>query len=325
MKTFTRVISAIVLLLALASLAACGQPPDANAGTYTCVYLQKNGENMQPAELYSAAPTLELLSGGKAVLSLAGENYNGRWTLSNGAFSLTTDGGTSRGTLSDGVCIINLLDAGLGYVFLRDGDSLPAGWDGLSNIDPAQTELQRLWNGGWYGWWAIENASGSWADLDRQVYDCFAYFNLGDDRSGHLILWDEQMSADDPMADVEIVIVDQEDENPMGVASSTGGSFWLMQLEPDDWRLDPTALGYENMLCVNGAHYESDEGSFDYTIVLRPWGMRWDDVAENAPELLPYFYSNWYIPSIEAGMSIPAYFDETQVIKEEIVMPTDDD
>ncbi|MBP3539445.1 MAG: hypothetical protein J6J62_06340, partial [Oscillospiraceae bacterium] len=84
MKTFTRVISAIVLLLALVSLPACSQSPDPNAGVYTCVYLQKNGENLQPTELYSAPPTLELISGGKAVLSLAGESYNGKWALSSG-------------------------------------------------------------------------------------------------------------------------------------------------------------------------------------------------------------------------------------------------
>ncbi len=315
MKTFTRLISAALVLMTLLSLTACNTSPDPNAGVYTCVYLQKDGENLAPTEIYSSAPTLELSTGGKGVLTLAGADYACKWALSGGAFSLTTDGGVSQGTLSDGVCIVDILNTGMSYVFLREGDSLPADWAGGVITDPAQTELQRLWNGGWYGWWSIENATGDWADLDRQGYDLFALFSLKEDRSGSLLLWDEQMSADDPMAEVELVIVAQEDENPMGAASSTGGNFWLMQLHPDDWRLDPTVTDYENMLCVYEAHYEADEGSFDYTIVLRPWGMLWDDVAESAPELLPYFYESWYLPSIESGLSMPSRFDEAQVVK----------
>ena len=50
------------------------------------------------------------------------------------------------------------------------------------------------------------------------------------------------------------------------------------------------------MLVVDAAHYASDEGSFDYTIVLRPWGTVWSDVESVASELLPYYYNDWYLP-----------------------------
>ena len=279
---------------------------------YTCVYLQKNGENLQPTELYSAAPTLELISGGKAVLSLAGESYNGKWALSSGAFTLTTDGGVSRGTLADGVCIVNLLDAGLGYVFLHEGNSLPADWNGAANIDPAQTELQRLWNGGWYGWWSISNATGDWAALDRQWYDCFARISVDADGDGTLTLWDESMSAASPMGEVSVVVSPGED-GAMGTLASTGGTFWLAVIGEGEWTLNPTAYGFENMLVVDAAHYASDEGSFDYTIVLRPWGTVWSDVESVASELLPYYYNDWYLPAIEAGEEMPDSLDAAAV------------
>ena len=48
---------------------------------------------------------------------------------------------------------------------------------------------------------------------------------------------------------------------------------------------------------IFGGHYEDAKGSFDYYFVLRPWGMRWDNVAYT----LPKSYYNWYLPLLEAG------------------------
>ena len=99
----------------------------------------------------------------------------------------------------------------------------------------------------------------------------------------------------------------------MGTARTLGGSFWLAELAPDEWTLDPAAYGFENMLVVDDGHYESDEGSFDYMLVLRPWGTDWSDVEAAAPALLPYFYNDWYLPQIESGASMPDAFDPAQV------------
>ena len=49
---------------------------------------------------------------------------------------------------------------------------------------------------------------------------------------------------------------------------------------------------------------QDGEDSYDYTIVLRPWGKIWDDVEE---DLLPYYYDDWYLPLIEAGAEMPDY------------------
>ena len=39
---------------------------------------------------------------------------------------------------------------------------------------------------------------------------------------------------------------------------------------------------------------------------MRPWGHRWGDAGE---DVLPYFYTDWYLPLIEAGKSMPDSFD----------------
>ena len=41
--------------------------------------------------------------------------------------------------------------------------------------------------------------------------------------------------------------------------------------------------------------YEDEDGSFDYAIYLRPWGMDWEDVREAEPEMMPYYYDDWYV------------------------------
>ena len=255
--------------------------------------------------------TLELKRGGKAVLTLDGAGYKGQWFNEDGVFDLVTNAGVSHGTISSGVCSFDLLDEGVVYVFLREGAELPAD-GGLGVSDARENALQRVWNGGWYGWWSISNATGDWAALDRQWYDCFARISVDADGDGTLTLWDESMSAASPMGEVSVVVSPGED-GAMGTLASTGGTFWLAVIGEGEWTLNPTAYGFENMLVVDAAHYASDEGSFDYTIVLRPWGTVWSDVESVASELLPYYYNDWYLPAIEAGEEMPDSLDAAAV------------
>ena len=92
----------------------------------------------------------------------------------------------------------------------------------------------------------------------------------------------------------------------------------VAELAPDEWTLDPAAYGFENMLVVDDGHYESDEGSFDYMLVLRPWGTDWSDVEAAAPALLPYFYNDWYVFDWDEGTRT-RYTDEEFKEKLELV------
>ncbi len=58
--------------------------------------------------------SLELKSGGKAVLRTGGEEYNIRWSLDGEAFKLTAADSEYTGTLKDGVLTLeNVLDSGV--------------------------------------------------------------------------------------------------------------------------------------------------------------------------------------------------------------------
>lgn len=294
------------LTLSLCMLTGCAAFSSENTGVYTCVQISINGETAPVDALYDAPPTLLLSLGGKAKLTLGADDFSGSWRVDGENATFTFGNDVSRGTAANGVCVLNLANSGVEYTFLRDGASLPTDADS-QNAHTVQTPLQQAWNGDWYGWWAISNADGDWQTLDRQTYDLFARISIDGDGAGTFTLWDEELSADKPMARVTIQATQGEDD-AMGSAVSTGGRFWRAPIAAEQWTLAPTVSGVDSMLVIND-HYTSDEGSFDYTLVLRPWGSTWDDIAD-VPEYLPYYYADWYLPLIEAGEAMPDIFEK---------------
>ena len=55
------------------------------------------------------------------------------------------------------------------------------------------------------------------------------------------------------------------------------------------------------MIWISG-DYEDGDDEFHYDIYLRPWGLYWDDMEEDT---YPYRYTDWYLPLIDAGKSMP--------------------
>ena len=86
-----------------------------------------------------------------------------------------------------------------------------------------------------------------------------------------------------------------------GTVMSEGGWFTNVALEHADWIVDPGLLDYDDMICISG-DYEDGDDEFHYDIYLRPWGLYWDDMEEDA---YPYRYNDWYLPLIDAGKSMP--------------------
>lgn len=314
MKAFTRFASIAAALLMALALCACAAPAqDASArGTYSLALVSADGEVYSAQEVYSAPSSL-VLERSRAVLTLDGAEYIGKWFLQEGVFDLVTDGGVSHGTLADGVCVFDYLDSGLVHAFALDGVSVPEGLLAPASASAAAlTPQQALWAGDWYGWWSISNAQGDWAALDGQWYDCFARVEFSAGGECQMTLWDEQLSYAAPMGVVSLALAG--DDGGMGTASSLSGSFWLAEIGAGEWQLDPSAYGFDKLVVVDDGHYEASGGSFDYALVLRPWGAVWDDVAEALPEILPYYYDTWYLPALDAGQAMPDAFDVSAVV-----------
>ena len=111
MKKMLAVLLAAVLLL---SLAACGAKSDPNEGTYKATSGEWNGMSIGVNDVFDGGFTLQLKSGGRAVLTTGGQDYNLKWALDGKAFTLTASDSEYTGTLSDGVLILeNVLDSGV--------------------------------------------------------------------------------------------------------------------------------------------------------------------------------------------------------------------
>lgn len=331
MKRFIRALTVITLLvLSALSLAACSAKSE-HIGLYECAYIRSQGESFQVDSVFAEGASLELGTGGKAALRLNSAEYAAHWSESGGELTLTLDfaSGTYRGTVENGVCVLPLSDDGTEYVFVRAGASAPDAAD-PAQPDASANPLQSAWNGGWYGMWSISNAEGDWRALDRQSYDLFARIAVDENGEGTMTLWDEKLSEAEPMGVLNIAVTLGDEEN-VRTLTVTGGKLWLSVIDPGGLELeyipdggaiipdgepveavvDETAESESDCgtLYAAQAHYSADEGSFDFALILRPWGADWNAVELAAPQLLPYYYEAWYLPAIEAGEGFPPNLD----------------
>ena len=167
----------------------------------------------------------------------------------------------------------------------------------------AKNELERYWDGGWYGWWMMEDCTGYYADLEGNWWDLCAEIDIDESGEGTMVLWDEDFSRDDPLGTVYVRIDTESGADKHGNLVSVYGSFEIGDIGEGDWDDARADIGYEDFLMFTGTTQDGED-SYEYTIVLRPWGKLWDDVEE---DLLPYYYDDWYLPLIEAGAEMPDY------------------
>ncbi len=305
MKKTTKILAVFFAAVLSLTICACGAEADPNVGLYTCTKVQMLGIEMDPTESYPAGVTMELKNGGRGKIFIDGQGGAIKWELNGTDFTMDTDGEKSYGTLKNGILTLDLLESGVVMTLVRDGvevedDALPA----KETAQPVQTDdpaYQQLWSGDWYGWWIIENSTGEFVDT---WYDCCGSIELGDDGTALLTLWDEDTTRDEPMAVVQLLL-NADGTGEMGRAESQSGWFWFDDVKAGEWEIDPGEYEYDKMLVIENGHHEGQGESFDYSIFLRPWGVRWDDVEAAEPDVLPYFYYDWYLPLIEAGEAMP--------------------
>ena len=172
------------------------------------------------------------------------------------------------------------------------GASLPAATTGDALLD--------WWNGAWYGWWKMTGCSGSYESMEGQWWDVCGEIAIGADYTGSVTLWDEDYTRTDPMA-LASVSLNEAGTGEHGTVMSEGGWFTDMALAHADWIVDPGLLDYDDLIWIDG-DYENGDNAFHYDIYLRPWGLHWEDMDESG---YPYRYTDWYLPLIDAGKSMP--------------------
>ena len=176
----------------------------------------------------------------------------------------------------------------------------PADVDTTDTAAPAGDTLLDWWNGDWYGWWTMYGCYGYYEGMDGMAWDICGTIDIGEDYTGTVTLWDEDYTRDNAMV-IADVSLSEAGTGEHGAVMSEGGYFTDIPLEHADWIVDPGLSDYEDLIWITG-FYENGEDEFTYEIYLRPWGASWDDLSE---DVQPLYYSDWYLPLIEAGAAMP--------------------
>ncbi|MBQ7473751.1 MAG: zinc ribbon domain-containing protein [Oscillospiraceae bacterium] len=266
------------------------------------------GMDIAVSTMWENGFSIELQKGGKCVLTVNGATDTATWKLDGEAFTLSGNGLDLSGTLSGGVlCLDDIMDTGVAVYFTRDG-SLQA----ESESVPAES----VWAGDYYGWWAADNLTGEFAgDGDTlPSWDVCATIEDYGDGTGVIYVWDED---NDAILQADVAFAEGLTEK--GTMMCVGGRFMDAGLNEGEWTVEPgdsMVSALESMLFISG-HYidpENTNNSLDYYIIMRPWGMRWEDAASADTsemlfaDLMPFQYKNWYLPLIEAGEPMPDEF-----------------
>ena len=151
----------------------------------------------------------------------------------------------------------------------------------------------KYWNGDYYGWWVIDNVISGNSEAEGNWWDCCMTLDIFSNGSGCIILWDEDYSKSDPLAEVFVSV---SVNNGVARIVSESGEFMGTPVGHADWLFYSDATGYEDTLGFY-ATYEDAETKADCYFFLRQWGTIWDDVAED----MPFYYDSWYLPLIEDG------------------------
>ena len=121
-----KTISLLLTAMLLFSLTACGgakiDPDDPNQGLWKATTGEMFGIAANVEEFFGEGFTMELQSNGKCSLNVDGRKARGRWTLSNGAFTVKGGGLDCEGRLENGeITVEDVLGMGLTLVFEKEG------------------------------------------------------------------------------------------------------------------------------------------------------------------------------------------------------------
>lgn len=112
----------ILVLAILLALSACGGEPDPNCGVYKATTASMGGISIGVDSVFDGGFSIELKTGGKAVLSTGGSDYRVAWKLDGETITVSGSDASMTGTLSDGTMVLeNVLGSGVDLTLVREG------------------------------------------------------------------------------------------------------------------------------------------------------------------------------------------------------------
>lgn len=291
-------IIAVVLILVLGGKGGTAAA-DPNAGVYTAVSGEMFGMEMSVADIWSQGFTIELKDNGKCTLAIDGAKSDGKWMLAGDKLHIEGAGLTCDGTLSAGkLTLENVLDMGITLVFSKDGAASAGnagGLDasgGLANAPvnaAAASDIQKQWNGTWYGCLYVSESTGAFADISTGRYDAYMVVEVDGEGKGQFAVYLANVQDAFALANCEA--------KPEGLYTIDGAVAGGEKMYAYNWMFLPMP-DYPDQY-VMGDVIENGDNMFDYKLFMKQWGGSWQKEIDSDFAIVP--------PSVESYDSAIAY------------------
>ena len=184
--------AALVVILAIVLIAVFagkgGNAPastDPNLGVYNATTAEMWGVEMEVSDFWEKGFSIELKDNGKCAMEVDGTKSNGKWTLEDGAFHVKGGGVDCDGTLANGVMTLeNVLGMGITLTFEKEGGSTVPAADPNGGAVAGASDLQKQWNGTWYGAMYVSEATGEFSDIPSNSYDVYMVVDVDAEGKG---------------------------------------------------------------------------------------------------------------------------------------------
>ena len=270
-------------------LTACGEAADTSglSGSYVLKNVEEDGITLSTGYVSQIGLIIRLDPGGTGVV-LNGDSEGAlRWKMEQDRLFITT-GSIQLGGYPDGSDLV--LQPDDSSVILRFTPEAAAPSEEAATEPEGEAEIvPEIWSGNWYGWWKIEQSEGT---LPVTWYDCCGSFLQQKDGCLRFIVWDEDGSRSEPLGDI---LFEETDDHRF---SSLSGYFLYDKVSAGEWILPRPGKD----LMLENLRHDADGESFLFTIYLRPWGAKWDDLSEKQ---LPFYYDDWYLIQIKENRPMP--------------------
>ena len=297
----------LALILCSTMLAACGgngssSSSDPNLGKWTAAAVRVFGDEIDIGDFYDAGAWIELKTNGNCTMMFDGDTGNGKYTISGSRVTFSSGGAEYDATIEGNVLTFELLDdiyiiyAKDGTTYTRPSADAPSYSPGGTANTPAPrdndlpgsgglAEALAWWEGDWYGVMYIYDASEEFEDSIGDYEDVYAVIKTDPAGAAVVYLWSEN----NEMGTVQIQI-NADGGGVMGSATSVGGELFGYSNVGGHWTILPAISQYDNMIEIREIWTDPDLNWVNYEMLLRPWGMDWEDVPYADQ---PYYY-DWY-------------------------------
>lgn len=292
-----KIVVLALALIMLFALCACGASDEEKAmyGTYT-LYAMDYDENttLLAGEMFGGDNYITLKSGGSAEMCMESQPANVKWKADGNKLTFTAADGDMEGKLSNG--ILSLVVDGTNLYYVADGastDSLKAITldemlngvvdDAISDAlgseenagpaEPEETEVQKLWNGWWYGAIDINGCTNGWDWLNGYTFDIIMLVELDEDGYGSLSIYEPYGQITDETDDHRFALLDcHADTNYL--YGDSGMSF-NDTIKTSDW-IFVRNMDNHDKINMGSSFTDADNNRFGYDFTFMPWGSLWE-------------------------------------------------